>query len=71
MYQWLLPISLHVANSLDPDPTRKNVGPDLDQNCLKPLCWLEEFFKDVHFELKISRWTTKGRKNDPVGKNVA
>ena len=62
MYQWRLPISLHVANSLDPDPTRQNVGPDLDQNCLKPLCWLEVFFEGVHFELKISRWTTKGRK---------
>ena len=31
MYQWRLPISLHVANSLDPDPTLQNVGPDLDQ----------------------------------------
>ena len=36
MCQWRLPISLHVAKSLDPDPTRQNVGPDLDQNCLKP-----------------------------------
>ena len=24
------------ANSLDPDQTRQNVGPDLDPNCLTP-----------------------------------
>ena len=40
--EWLLCVKLHTqcplliafANSLNPDPSRQNVGPDLDPNCL-------------------------------------
>ena len=29
--------TIRVSNSLDPDQDRRNVGPDLDPNCLKRL----------------------------------
>ena len=38
------------ANSLDPDQDRKDVGPDLDPNCLTLIVLLKEFFKKVDFE---------------------
>ena len=36
---WMLDFfnNIRVSNSLDPDPARYFVGPDLDQNCFKRL----------------------------------
>ena len=41
----------NIANSLDPDQARLNVGPDLDTNCLTP--WWDSrmiFFFKIDFE---------------------
>ena len=44
-----------LANSLDPDQARLNVGPDLGPDCLTLMVFLKEFFEKVDFEKKISQ----------------
>ena len=42
-----------IANILDPDQARQNVGPDLDQKMLDILMVIpKEFFENVNFERK-------------------
>ena len=42
-----------LANSLDPDQAKQNVGPDLGPNCLTlTLMVLVKFFSKVNFEKK-------------------
>ena len=58
-----------LANSLDPDQARQNVGPDLDPNCLTLMVFLKEFFETVDFEKKISR-RQKSMQNYPACKRL-
>ena len=54
-----------LANSLDPDQARRNVGPDLDPNCL---VFLKDFFYKVNLKKKIHR---QSMQNYPACKEVA
>ena len=38
-------MSIILANSLDPDRVRQNVGPDLDPSCLSVMILMKECFK--------------------------
>ena len=46
-----------LANSLEPDRARQNVGPDLDPNCLTLMEFLKDFFEKG--DLKKNPQTTK------------
>ena len=50
-----------LANSLEPDQDRYNVGPDLDPNCLTLIVFMKEFLEKVNYE-KNQQTTTKARK---------
>ena len=56
------------ANSLDPDQARRNVGPDLDPNCVTLMVYLKEFFEKVDFEK--CQQLTKSMPNYPEGKEL-
>ena len=58
----------NLANRLEPDQARKNVGPDLDPNGLT-LRWYswKKFFEKIDFKKKE---TTKCMQNYPAGKDL-
>ena len=43
-------LSIILANSLDPDRVRQNVGPDLDPSCLSVMILMKECFESLFFE---------------------
>ena len=47
------------ANSLDPDQTRQNVGPDLDLNCLTLMVFMKKLMKKKNKQEKCQTalWT--------------
>ena len=40
------PLLITSTNSLDPDQARRDVGPDLNPNCLTLMVFLKEFFEN-------------------------
>ena len=57
----LLPVSVNLADSLDPDQAGHEVGTDLATNCLTLIIFLKEFYKKVDFE-KNQQMTKKHEK---------
>ena len=58
-----------LANSVDPDQARQNVGPDLDSNCLTLMVFRKEFFEKDDFE-KNSADHKNSMQNYTVGKEL-
>ena len=68
-----LQVSLRSAdtftNSFGPDQARQNVGPDLNNNCLTVIIFLDDFFENVNFENKTEK-TTISMHNYPARKEL-
>ena len=63
------PAENQFANSLDPDQTRQDIGPDLDPNCWTHSDHFPDFFLE-NFYFEINQQKTKYNEKLPIMQTV-